>query len=315
MDGDGTAKEVVFRPSKRRRVLRQRAVDENGDTSHVGTIKQQAKDDIGGSDIASPTETTPPTFSRRSRGSQKFGVSFSTASKAEGNADVSSQPLVTTNIVPQTAAMSAGRFMPAIGEVTVKDDKHMTAYIDSKLAEMQSTRSRSDPPAQSSSNGDPIAASPIGARSNPPEGIKARHHTVEEVEINPRDPDTTSNPSKDRKRKEPKPRLDRHGRPFPPRRPRNWRSDDDKARDSLVDRLLAENRLEGIYDSPSTNAAPGAKGVDTDADRRMAEEFEREFRANVEERKIKQATASAKTAEPVSGPKLGGTKNARMVKK
>ncbi|KAF2227738.1 hypothetical protein BDZ85DRAFT_6871 [Elsinoe ampelina] len=314
MDGDGPAKEVVFRPSKRRKVLRQRSVDEEVGASDVVTVDQQPGYDVGGPYIASPARAIP-SISRRSRGNQKFGVTFSTANKAEGSADVSSQQLATANVVPQTAAMNAGRFMPAIGEVTVKDDKHMTAYIDSKLAEMHSTRSRSVPPVESMSNRIPNAASPNGSVPNQPEGIKSRHHTVEEVEIIPGEPETASVPSKDRKRKEPRPRLDRHGRPLPPRRPRNWRSEDDKARDSLVDRLLAENRLEGIYDSSSANAALGAKGVDTDADRRMAEEFEREFRANVEERKIKQASASAKTAESASGPKLGGSKNARMVKK
>lgn len=108
------------------------------------------------------------------------------------------------------------------------------------------------------------------------------------------------------------------------------RTEDDLARDALVEQFLSENRLENVYDDPRARAtaAAGAGAVpddgatrvghDKDADTRLAEEFRREFLAEAEQRRqlkrARQPAASAGgktgTDEP-KGPKLGGSRQQR----
>ncbi|PSK46502.1 hypothetical protein B9Z65_5470 [Elsinoe australis] len=217
--------------------------------------------------------------------------------------------------------LSSGRFVTSTGQAAVKDDEHMTAYIDSKLAESHFKTTNTATELQQSSLGTPAAeGDPRELRiPSQSEGTKSRHHAVEEVEIDKSGQAVAKEePSKHSRRREPKPRIGRDGKPLPPRRPRGYRSENDKARDSLVERLLAENRVEGIYDAPdaANSADDKRRGQDLEADARMAEEFEREFQANAEERRAKmKARPASKTVEPISGPKLGGSKNARAAKK
>lgn len=120
------------------------------------------------------------------------------------------------------------------------------------------------------------------------------------------------------------------GSTFVPRRRRHIRTEDDIARDALVEQFLSENRLENVYAGPSATglhatvktergATPEAAqaGHDRAADIRLAEEFRREFMAEVEERKqlkrARQPAASAGKAgaDELKGPKLGGSRQQR----
>ena len=123
-------------------------------------------------------------------------------------------------------------------------------------------------------------------------------------------------------------RIGRNGKPLPPRKPRYVRTEEDVARDALVESLLSENRLENIY-SPVNRPGPGqsttgaAPGLDEDADRRAAEDFRREFMAHVEERNLRRGVpappghgaAVGKGGDVMKGPKLGGSRSQRAAMK
>ncbi|KAF4554590.1 Hypothetical protein D9617_4g003450 [Elsinoe fawcettii] len=312
--------QVVFRPSKRRKTFRQRDSEDDAEHMSDAPISQDVKDKRSRI-IDDQVATNPRVQIQKRHGAHtRTGVNFSSSSKHDHLEprrleNVTHMPLAPRDGRLEMASASVGRFVSATGQVTVKDDKHMTAYIDSKLAEIHMPEHSTTSMQSASQAATREASASTYAAPSQPEGTKARHHIVEEVVVDQSLGDTTPTAARDRRHREPKPRLDRHGKPLPPRRPRGWRSEDDKARDSLVERLLTENRLEGIYDNTTTGRTSGSRGADPDADRRMAEEFEREFRANAEERRAKQIPAASKTAEPVSGPKLGGSKNARIAKK
>jgi hypothetical protein len=110
-------------------------------------------------------------------------------------------------------------------------------------------------------------------------------------------------------------RLGKDGKPW---RPRNRRGSDDVKRDQLVEEFLHENRLD-VYDVPSTSAPAIDDGPDADgaADERLAEQFRKQYYADVAQRRQRRRPAQpAKPNKPTNedvlkGPKLGGSRNSR----
>ncbi|PNS14311.1 hypothetical protein CAC42_6824 [Sphaceloma murrayae] len=321
---DDNCEAVVFRPSKKRK-FRHRVTNEE---EQIDAPKSR-EGPGNGLDSEEPLVVPLPASAPLHRGARnKSGVAFSSASHSRRHAPDSEDMTAedAEPILSNTITLSTSKFVPAAGLAAVKDDQHMTSYIDSKLAE---TYMRTNPQATDCTTTHSVTpehnALADASRDGPPQAQTDRLHAYEVEEIDAESPldQASDRQSSSRSRKrEPKPRFDRHGKPLPPRKPRNWRSEDDKARDSLVDRLLSESRMEPIYDHEPSDGNRQGRGLDLDADRRMAEEFEREFRANAAERQAKmRAAASSKTAgsktagETSTGPRLGGSKNARMAKK
>lgn len=115
-----------------------------------------------------------------------------------------------------------------------------------------------------------------------------RHGQLEEIEVEVGDSHLT--PQRPKQKRQRPVRLGRDGKPLPPRKPRHGvKTFEDLARDSMVEKLLSESRLEGIY-SPVEHSGLGTAGVapgtDEAADERIAEEFRKEFLASAEEKNI-----------------------------
>ncbi|GAM85557.1 hypothetical protein ANO11243_035640 [Dothideomycetidae sp. 11243] len=210
---------------------------------------------------------------------KKSGLSFtatSRPSKSTTNPEPISSALVPSNATTTAAAHAANRFVQPTGPLQVREDKHMTEPT------VPAAPSTLPPPTPPSKSTEPLIAPPQ-SRQN---------------------------------------RL-----PTQPKR-KDQRSEVDIARDALVDRLLSTtHRIDSPYEPAA--AEPRASGRNPDADARMAAEFEREFRLGAELRR-ERAGASAvagpiagsgqkghvsASAAPgganISGPKMGGSKNAR----
>lgn len=134
------------------------------------------------------------------------------------------------------------------------------------------------------------------------------------------------------KRKPPKPRLGRDGKPYRPR-PRRGPNEEDIARGALVEQVLSEHdvrlaSIQGQGQGGKVNGERGNRGKDEDADERM----EREFRAQFLERSSvtsgagggvasgksggvgdgkKDGASAAGGGVLSSGPRLGGSRSAR----
>lgn len=205
------------------------------------------------------------------------------------------------------------------------------AYIDSKMAELRSERAaqaqaQADHP-QDSALIEPATAGPSQDRTSTRDQVHGlRQGELEEIELDQQH--QTIRTTTKAKRQRP-PRLGRDGKPLPPRKPRyGVRTSEDVARDTLVEQLLSESRLENIY-SPAAqsalNTAGVAPGADEAADERLAEEFRREFLASAEEKNNARRAAPAMPGaggiagakgDPTKGPKMGGSRQQRaaMVK-
>ena len=139
---------------------------------------------------------------------------------------------------------------------------------------------------------------------------------IEEVEVSVRDGEDVSGKPRIKKQRV---RIGRDGKPLPPRKPRNAPTEDDLARDALVERLLSENRFDKTYMDATEPSKPQQSGLqpgqNEDADSRMAEDFRREFLANAAENRAKRQAGppTAKGAEVMKGPKMGGSRNQRAV--
>ncbi|KAG9572718.1 hypothetical protein KCU77_g18140, partial [Aureobasidium melanogenum] len=294
----------VFRPSKRRKVFR----------------KRRDHDEISDDDVA--TQTGPATTADnkqpeaeaetrdggvslsyvRPLGSRKGGVAFSSARTAN---DSGTSSVVDTNVPPtplNAVEHAQARFVAPTGHIASADDKHMMAYVDSKLARLTPSH---EAPTQSSTPAEPTSTSSASARQNDDQPSVSRGHLHQADVTNPV-PTTSTSSTTSRPQK-------------PPRKPhwRNRRNSADIARDAMVDQILRESQL-NIYETSASITHPKPSSDDTqDADERMAEEFKRNFYAAAEERAVRRTAApppptyGANKLESLKGPKLGGSRSQR----
>lgn len=330
-DADAGSHEVLFRASKRRKVFRKRP-DEDDDQDDQNPALQERQGSqplleasrcngtiVRGNEVVKDSPTAERSASHRSGAARRSGVGFSN-SRTQRTTD-SAEPNERNAIIrsdPGQSAITAAasRFTMPTGQVAVKDDKHMVAYIDARMASIrsnQASESESEPRNDTTMPPHQLTPSHASPDSRLAQSIH-RPGDVEEVEVIIQDgKDATGKP---RVRKQ-RVRLGRDGKPLPPRKPRNAPTEDDIARDALVERLLSQNKFEGIYDE-SSNASQSSqsasqRGQNEDADARMAEEFQRDFLANVEENKARRQAAgpAAKGMDVMKGPKMGGSRNQR----
>ncbi|KAI5211386.1 hypothetical protein AUEXF2481DRAFT_1279 [Aureobasidium subglaciale EXF-2481] len=299
----------VFRASKRRKVFRKRrdddeasdgdAVTRNGPAT-VADGRQEQELGLDTKEVSVAARHVRPT------GSRKGGVGFSStrAGNESGTSSVfdTNAPPTPLNAVEHAQA----RFVAPTGHIASADDKHMMAYVDSKLARLTpsheaSTSSTSTHP--TSTPAEPASASTaVTPAHNTVSSIPASHGHLDEVNIpKPSHPSTTTTI-----RSQKRPRKPWHSR----------RTSADIARDALVDQILQESAL---HTYSSTPAPPPPAQEEGDADERMAEEFKRNFYAAAEERASRRGghaaplppTFGANKLESIKGPKLGGSRSQR----
>lgn len=207
------------------------------------------------------------------------------------------------------------------------------AYVDAKLADLRSQphTTPSEPLPTPSTISD--VQRPVPKKS---EVTSTPYDEVEEIDLPPSTSSTLSGAKAPKPSRRARPaRLGRDGKPLPPRRPRYAvRTNSDLARDALVEQILSESSLPQTHytslpstshnSSTSKGAGASAPGHDTAADARIAEEFQREFMAQVEERnaamnrKVEASAASnggGAGNDGMKGPKLGGSRSQRAAMK
>ncbi|CAG9971330.1 unnamed protein product [Clonostachys byssicola] len=337
---------IRFRPSKKRKVYRSRADDEDDESDRraaqipsasANEPRAVASDFFGRDDSE---ETTPQASSsvaaalrhRSARRGRLQGVGFSTRSHHATTTDPA--PSDERALVPRhgdddeapAQIGMANRFTQQTGLVSDIDDKHIRA------AERAPPAPNNHPP----QDGDDTADDPSRSSSaHQAPGQPVMQGKLVEVDLASH-PIPATGDDKSGGRESKRQRLGRDGKPW---RPRKRRGSDDIKRDKLVEEFLSENRREcpssahyaridlftdmtpfllvGVYDVPEVSApSPAADG---EADERLAEEFRRQFlddvarrRQQQQQRKKKPTQAAKPGSEDVlRGPKLGGSRNQR----
>ncbi|ATZ46364.1 hypothetical protein BCIN_01g09750 [Botrytis cinerea B05.10] len=353
----------LFRPSKKRKIYRQRNQDdENEIKPEISTNApaptaaaiptEQSLDELIASnsipikkeeeDGEAGMEETPLNISEilrlRKQRKKIGGVEFKAESKIrDGNDDeengdalVKYEDKDAEETQPE-GGLSMRRFAPQMGVVGSGVDKHMMAYIESKLGhtsqsvdspftnpqagipknEISTTQSKESQRAPTTMG--QILEIDLGEESRARNAYRtemARRKAAGEVIELEESTQTTS-----------KPRLGRDGKPW---RGRKRRGSDDVQRDALVDAILHENRLDIYEPVPSSKEMNHTTGLANDE--MVAESFRKDWeeasshaslqrQQQISEKaaKDKKKGAQDKTEEELymKGPKLGGSRSAR----
>ncbi|THY21479.1 hypothetical protein D6D00_07011 [Aureobasidium pullulans] len=303
-----TTEGPVFRASKRRKVFRKRRDDDEESDGEVAIPTGSTAVATNNQDQEVETETREGSVALRHvrpGGARKGGVAFSSTRTAN---DSGTSSVFDTNAPPtplNPVEHAQARFVAPTGHIASVDDKHMMAYVDSKLARLTPSHEASTSTTNQSSTPADTTSASTAAMQQPADPTSVARGHLDEVDINqPTLPTntTTSRPSK-------RPRKPWHNR----------RNSASLARDAMVDQILRESQL-NIYE-PSSSAVPQGStstAADTeDADERMAAEFQRNFYAQAEERAVRRVAApppptfGANKLESLKGPKLGGSRSQR----
>ncbi|THY98442.1 hypothetical protein D6C92_02866 [Aureobasidium pullulans] len=299
----------VFRASKRRKVFRKRRDDDaeyDGEVA-IPTGSTAVATNIQDQEVETETRGGSVALRHvRPGGARKGGVAFSSTRTAN---DSGTSSVFDTNAPPtplNPVEHAQARFVAPTGHIASADDKHMMAYVDSKLARLTPSHEASTSTTnQSSTPVDPTYVSTTATQQVAANRASVARGHLDEVDINQSTLPTNTTTSR------------------PPKRPRkpwhNRRNSASLARDAMVDQILRESQL-NIYE-PSSSAVPQGPtsiAADTeDADERMAAEFQRNFYAQAEERAVRRVAApppptfGANKLESLKGPKLGGSRSQR----
>ncbi|OBT84299.1 hypothetical protein VE02_07624 [Pseudogymnoascus sp. 03VT05] len=336
----------LFRPSKKRKIYRQRATSPpttaispptaEGATSSA--LPPQSPSSAAAAAADNYDEDTAPSTaairrllaSRRQRGG---GVEFR-ATNPRGTDDAEEEEGEGAVVVVRRESHDEGhteegglsmggkRFVTQTGMSAEGVDRHMMAYIDSELAKRlkpagsSSADTTSTPSIRATTAAEDSTTASQSQRQrqpSPPYQTASRGKLME-IEL---PPSSTPAPLAKAVRK---PRLGRDGQPL---RGKKRRTSEDIRRDALVEAVMRENGL-GIYEPPPppTTSTTG----DGEGDEEIAERFRREFLEGVEERrrggggggggagnagKGKVVGKGGKEEEGLKGPKLGGSRSAR----
>ncbi|KAG9257961.1 uncharacterized protein F5Z01DRAFT_644722 [Emericellopsis atlantica] len=296
---------IRFRPSKKRK-YRQRAPDEDdsGDTQPAPPTQRASAADFFQDGQADEADRVVKARAR----ARLRGVKFRATTQPEG--DEPSQALVLrgedSDVVP--VAGIADRFTRQTGLTQALDDRHLNNFIESRLANRNTSPKPASPP-------EPTATAEVASQASAARQVHISSE-VQEVDI----PTIPEIPSRTQPAERPeKVKLGPDGKPWRGGR-RKRRGSDDIARDKLVEELLHENRLD-VYSMPTSEAAAASEGEEGDADERLAAQFQQQYMEDMARKQAKkkkpvaagqQGQAAAAGAEEVlKGPKLGGSRNAR----
>ncbi|GAB7324534.1 hypothetical protein MBLNU13_g08440t1 [Cladosporium sp. NU13] len=304
---DEIAEGPTFRANKRRKVFRKRAgSDANDDEPNIATSSRP--DQAPSADSASVMKDEEEASSRpdiaRVRKPKKHGIAFSSLDRSSSRPQNDNEETAVVISEPQIAEQQNGRFTKQTGKTIVEDDKHMSAYIDSKLAELRygsstpnntTTRSPSH-----TATGQALASAK--ARLSP---------SRDSAPLSPPNKPTNQTQQQTNPSKPPPPSRRKNRNPRQP-------SPSTTARATLIDQILRESNHTPHY-TPSTassNSKGGTNNTTLDPDAAAAEAFKADFLAQAEARNLSRrqpaANASAGAAGAASsGPKLGGSRAAR----
>ncbi|EPE29199.1 hypothetical protein GLAREA_00359 [Glarea lozoyensis ATCC 20868] len=324
---------ILFRPSKKRKIYRQRATSQEPDVPTPSAPEAQSLDELISSTAQEAevegvqvpmSEILRLRKQRKGKGGVVFGVDSSSRADREEGRELAIR-------APEEEKAEEGlesnggvvrKFAPQTG--TIGDvDRHMMAYIDSELAKRRISEG-SQPSAAAGSISSSIERATIN--SNKTGEVNRQPAALGKIlEVDLGDEVRSKNVARTNRllngeevedgvqRKPAKVRLGRDGKPW---RGRKRRGSDDIARDKIVEDLLRENRLE-IYEETPT-PPPNSNG-DQAADDALADAFLKDYMDSVKSRqpRVPQVASTAKTAqakkeeEALKGPKLGGSRNAR----
>ncbi|UKZ77655.1 hypothetical protein TrVFT333_005379 [Trichoderma virens FT-333] len=266
------------------------------------------------------------------RAGRRGGVGFRSEGRNQDDEDADLDHALVLREADKDAAIAhdrivggiTNRFMHQTGLLTILDDKHMNAYIESRLA------SRSADPHGASSSSQPSSLQsanqgPLAGDANQQDKWRdqpTRHGKLVEVDManldNGANTNTGNNININGHAGSKRRRVEKDAAKPPPRRGRNRRNSQDIARDALVEQFLHENRLD-VYNVPSssTPTASSRPGADPSADDRLAEEFRQQYYDEQAMRRKKkrpvqqQQQQKQQTGDVLKGPKLGGSRNQR----
>ncbi|KAK3073099.1 hypothetical protein LTR53_005627 [Teratosphaeriaceae sp. CCFEE 6253] len=294
---DGTpeaAAEPLHRATKRRKVFRRRTDDDHsGDASEVAdpAALSTSIDTTNGDGPAIPRSYKP---SRR-----KHGIAFTSSAQSSRPIDEANEEIALVPLDPdgEQEVVQRGRFVKPTGKAAVVDDKHMMAFVDSKLAEMRATSS-------STASDESSAGEAMGARGGTGESTTAQAVAAAQ---------TTNRVQQRRQQTTRQPRSNRR---HPPR------GAQDLARDSLIEDLMREsNTGSALFNNPTIASSTLASTTDeVGAEDAAAEAFKAQFLQDMEAQnrrrppapppfsKVAQAKGADRTAH---GPKLGGSRQQR----
>ncbi|KAM3555561.1 hypothetical protein ARSEF4850_005934 [Beauveria asiatica] len=331
---------IRFKAKKRTKTLRQRDRDPVPDATTTTTsiiaaaIDAPASDNdnnsneeaIDGAFASSSSSVQAALKLRQSRTKHRFrgGVGFGRnepAAHAGSNDD-------DTSLVPRDAATTVAqglpdRFMHQTGFIADADDRHMTAYVESRLSSRRGASAEQQQQQQQQHNlavddGSDKRPVDMRRRTNAPGTMQTGTSTTSwtrlvEVKV-PADVGSSNNNNNSKKRS-----LDTADttKQNPPRRRRNRRGSDDMKRDAMVEAFLHENKLD-VYDVSDASAAAN--------DASLAENFRKQYMQEVAARRQRRRPAlnqprhsqkqlahqqAVAAGEVLKGPKLGGSRNAR----
>ncbi|CAK4032183.1 Hypothetical predicted protein [Lecanosticta acicola] len=292
----GASTESLFKAHKRRKVTRRRNVDEewNEDSEGIQTNSAQGPEPShdDGDEVLQIV---------RRPVAKKHGVAFASSGPTRKDADAGETALVPVQPGRVEEVITSDRFVKPTGKVVV-EDKHLTAYVDSKLAELRSSTAA---PTQ-----DQDAGSTAATSNRPGAGLDPTGMTTE-----PSSGTSSNDIRKDQRRATIQNRQ-------PKRRRQPARRDDTSlARDAMVDEIMRESEIP-IYARTSTPAnppnPPSGPADDFDADEAAAQAFKAEFLANLQQRRRRKppppppnSKAALQAAAASTGPKLGGSRSQR----
>ncbi|KAL6858370.1 hypothetical protein J3F83DRAFT_750563 [Trichoderma novae-zelandiae] len=303
--------------------------DAGAEPTHAADIEMENGDGDDGDDLAESESAVAAALRLRNarRAARRGGVGFRSdgrpgPSDDDHGADAE-HALVLRDQDKEHDRIVGGitnRFMHQTGLLTILDDKHMNAYIESRLTSRSATDPRDASSSQQTASQDADAlASGDPSLQQRWRDQPTRHGKLVEVDMSALDGRTDAAGNNKRRRVE----NDGAAKP-PPRRGRNRRNSDDIARDALVEQFLHENRLD-VYDVPPSatqpaSASASAPGADPSADDRLAEQFRQQYYTEQALRRKKkrpvtqqqqQKQQKQQAGEILKGPKLGGSRNMR----
>ncbi|KAM3513051.1 hypothetical protein MY11210_003253 [Beauveria gryllotalpidicola] len=338
---------IRFKAKKRTKTLRQRDRDPSPDatTTTTTTIIAAAPDEpasdndnnsneeaVDGAEASSSVQAALKLRQSRTKHRFRGGVGFGRNEPAAAAAHASSND--DTSLVLRDAATTVAqglpdRFMHQTGFIADADDKHMMAYVESRLssrggasAEQQQQQQQQQQKHLAVNDGSEKWTWDMRRKTNAPGTMQTGTSTTSwtklvEVQV-PADLRSNNNNGKKRSRD-----AADTTKQNPPRRRRNRRGSDDMKRDAMVEAFLHENKLD-VYDVPA--AAAAVTDTNRSADDALAENFRRQYMEEVAARRQRRRPAlnqprmtqkqqahqqAVAAGEVLKGPKLGGSRNAR----
>ncbi|KAJ9667822.1 hypothetical protein H2201_002008 [Coniosporium apollinis] len=337
---DNETAEPLFRPSKRRKVFHKRLNDDETESAQVPPTSTPAA--TAAEERPLPVVSTAPDtlgqalketleadlsvaeiLRRRKMGrARRAGIEFSNTAQTQRSASEtprSSNALVVVDQERSVLDAAAGRFAPQTGQSVDVLDKHMMAYVDSKMTALREGASALQSSRQAANSADNVRlprgapgqkqAASLGKLHEIDLGSDATMRNIARTEAAFRKLETGDSVEVEDTDTGRKIRQGRDGKPW---RGRKRRNSEDIKRDQLVEEVLKESRLD-MYDEAEVSVS---NGDDQAADDLIAEQFRQEFMEQIRNNNVRRTQpkppgAAGKGEVQARGPKLGGSRSAR----